>query len=135
MHINFELTKPKTTTFPCIGMPQSNFNASFTLPVVFVCARVCGILAWLSVLRWQIIVMRKTTQLFITYLFTDLQYFLSLFHSLKPVQMVGEHRKQYKTEGSDVLFTCQHGPNECYGNKVHACAIQHIQVRINICYH
>lgn len=21
-------------------------------------------------------------------------------------------------------MTCQHGPNECYGNKIHACAIQ-----------
>lgn len=21
-------------------------------------------------------------------------------------------------------ITCQHGPNECYGNKIHACAIQ-----------
>lgn len=26
-----------------------------------------------------------------------------------------------------MTFTCHHGPNECYGNKVHACAIEHIQ--------
>jgi len=36
-------------------------------------------------------------------------------------------KSQYSTQGSDVLFTCHHGPNECYGNKVHACAIEHIQ--------
>lgn len=39
-------------------------------------------------------------------------------------------REQFKTAGADVEFTCQHGPNECYGNKVHACAIQHIQVSV-----
>lgn len=33
-----------------------------------------------------------------------------------------------RTQGSDVLFECHHGPNECYGNKIHACAITHIQV-------
>lgn len=37
---------------------------------------------------------------------------------------------QYSTRGSDVQFTCHHGPNECYGNKVQSCAIDHIQVRI-----
>lgn len=37
---------------------------------------------------------------------------------------------QYTTLGSDVTFSCHHGPNECYGNKVHSCAIEHIQVRI-----
>uniref|UniRef100_A0A182QA48 Gamma-interferon inducible lysosomal thiol reductase n=1 Tax=Anopheles farauti TaxID=69004 RepID=A0A182QA48_9DIPT len=36
-------------------------------------------------------------------------------------------KSTYTTQGSDVLFTCHHGENECYGNKVHACAIQHIQ--------
>lgn len=35
---------------------------------------------------------------------------------------------QYSTLGSDVQFTCQHGANECYGNKVHSCALEHIQV-------
>lgn len=34
---------------------------------------------------------------------------------------------QFVTQGSEVTFTCHHGPNECYGNKVHACAIEHIQ--------
>lgn len=34
---------------------------------------------------------------------------------------------QYSTQGSEVNFNCHHGPNECYGNKVHACAIEHIQ--------
>lgn len=37
---------------------------------------------------------------------------------------------QYTTLGADVTFTCHHGPNECYGNKVQSCAIEHIQVRI-----
>ncbi|KAH8358711.1 hypothetical protein KR093_001878 [Drosophila rubida] len=36
-------------------------------------------------------------------------------------------KSQYSTLGSDVTFTCHHGPNECYGNKVHACAIDKIQ--------
>lgn len=35
---------------------------------------------------------------------------------------------QYETLGSDVTFECHHGPNECYGNKVQSCAIEHIQV-------
>lgn len=39
---------------------------------------------------------------------------------------------QYTTLGSDVTFTCHHGPNECYGNKVQSCAIEHIQVRVYI---
>lgn len=37
------------------------------------------------------------------------------------------HFAQFSTQGSEVTFTCHHGPNECYGNKVHACAIEHIQ--------
>ncbi|ALC46219.1 CG9796 [Drosophila busckii] len=36
-------------------------------------------------------------------------------------------KSQYVTQGADVTFTCHHGPNECYGNRVHACAIEHIQ--------
>lgn len=36
-------------------------------------------------------------------------------------------KSQFFTQGSEVTFTCHHGPNECYGNKVHACAIEHIQ--------
>lgn len=30
--------------------------------------------------------------------------------------------------GSDVLFTCHHGPEECYANKLQSCAIKNIQV-------
>ncbi|KAM8706852.1 hypothetical protein ACLKA7_011019 [Drosophila subpalustris] len=36
-------------------------------------------------------------------------------------------KSQYTTQGSEVTFTCHHGPNECYGNKVHNCAIEKIQ--------
>ncbi|XP_064552972.1 GILT-like protein 1 [Drosophila montana] len=36
-------------------------------------------------------------------------------------------KSHFQTQGSEVTFTCHHGPNECYGNKVHACAIEHIQ--------
>lgn len=36
-------------------------------------------------------------------------------------------KSTYRTQGSEVLFECHHGPNECYGNKVHACALFHIQ--------
>jgi hypothetical protein len=37
-------------------------------------------------------------------------------------------KSNYSTLGSDTQFTCHHGPNECYGNKIHSCAIEHIQV-------
>jgi len=37
-------------------------------------------------------------------------------------------KSTYQTRGSDTTFECHHGPNECYGNKIHACAINHIQV-------
>ncbi|CAD6993531.1 GILT-like protein 1 [Ceratitis capitata] len=36
-------------------------------------------------------------------------------------------KANFTTQGDDVIFTCQHGPDECYGNKVYACAIEHIQ--------
>lgn len=36
-------------------------------------------------------------------------------------------KSSYRTEGADVIFDCHHGPNECYGNKVHACAIENVQ--------
>lgn len=36
-------------------------------------------------------------------------------------------KSSYRTQGSETTFECHHGPNECYGNKVHACAIQHIE--------
>lgn len=35
---------------------------------------------------------------------------------------------QFTTLGADVIFTCHHGPNECYANKIQSCAIDHIQV-------
>lgn len=52
---------------------------------------------------------------------------LSLAHWQPSISLFPCSRK-FQTQGADVEFTCQHGPNECYGNKVHACAIQHIQV-------
>ncbi|XP_053699182.1 GILT-like protein 1 [Sabethes cyaneus] len=36
-------------------------------------------------------------------------------------------KASYRTQGSETLFECHHGPNECYANKVHACALYHIQ--------
>jgi interferon gamma-inducible protein 30 len=44
------------------------------------------------------------------------------------LKMVPFGKSTYSTSGADVNFRCHHGPNECYGNKVHACAIDHIQV-------
>ncbi|XP_059621073.1 GILT-like protein 1 [Phlebotomus argentipes] len=44
------------------------------------------------------------------------------------LKLVPYGKSNYTTLGADVLFTCHHGPNECYGNKVQACAIDHIQV-------
>lgn len=36
-------------------------------------------------------------------------------------------KASYRTQGSETLFECHHGPNECYGNKVHACALANIE--------
>uniref|UniRef100_A0A6B2E7Z0 Putative gamma-interferon inducible lysosomal thiol reductase n=1 Tax=Phlebotomus kandelakii TaxID=1109342 RepID=A0A6B2E7Z0_9DIPT len=44
------------------------------------------------------------------------------------LKLVPFGKSNYTTLGADVQFTCHHGPNECYGNKVQACAIDHIQV-------
>lgn len=27
-------------------------------------------------------------------------------------------------KGDGVGFTCQHGPNECFGNKIHSCGVR-----------
>lgn len=34
---------------------------------------------------------------------------------------------QFQTQGSETVFTCHHGPNECLGNKIHSCAIKNIE--------
>lgn len=44
------------------------------------------------------------------------------------VNLVPYGKSTHKTLGSDVIFTCHHGPNECYGNKIQSCAIKLIQV-------
>lgn len=44
------------------------------------------------------------------------------------LKLIPYGKSNYTTIGSDVQFTCHHGPNECYGNKVQSCAIEHIQV-------
>uniref|UniRef100_A0A1B0CG20 Putative gamma-interferon inducible lysosomal thiol reductase-like protein n=1 Tax=Lutzomyia longipalpis TaxID=7200 RepID=A0A1B0CG20_LUTLO len=43
------------------------------------------------------------------------------------LKLVPFGKSNYTTLGADVQFTCHHGPNECYGNKIQACAIEHIQ--------
>lgn len=49
------------------------------------------------------------------------------FKRFLELHLVPYGKSSYTTQGSEVMFTCHHGENECYGNKVHACAIQHIQ--------
>jgi len=44
------------------------------------------------------------------------------------VNLVPFGKASWVTFGADVNFTCQHGPPECYGNKIQACALEHIQV-------
>uniref|UniRef100_A0A1L8E355 Putative gamma-interferon inducible lysosomal thiol reductase-like protein n=1 Tax=Nyssomyia neivai TaxID=330878 RepID=A0A1L8E355_9DIPT len=44
------------------------------------------------------------------------------------LRLVPFGKSNYTTLGPDVQFTCHHGPNECYGNKIQACALEHIQV-------
>ncbi|KOB76592.1 Legumaturain, partial [Operophtera brumata] len=46
--------------------------------------------------------------------------------------------KTVENGDADYEFTCQHGPAECYGNKLHACAIDVLQnitaaIRYNSC--
>lgn len=43
------------------------------------------------------------------------------------LQLVPYGKSTFNTQGSDTIFTCHHGPNECYGNKVHSCAIKNIE--------
>lgn len=43
------------------------------------------------------------------------------------LKLIPYGKSTHRTEGADVIFDCHHGPNECYGNKVHACAIENIQ--------
>lgn len=49
------------------------------------------------------------------------------FKKFLELHLIPYGKSSYTTQGSEVKFTCHHGENECYGNKVHACAIQHIQ--------
>jgi len=44
------------------------------------------------------------------------------------LKLIPYGKSNYTTQGSDTIFTCHHGPNECFGNKIHSCAIEHIQV-------
>lgn len=43
------------------------------------------------------------------------------------LKLVPFGKSSYRTLGSETLFECHHGPNECYGNKVHACALANIE--------
>lgn len=49
------------------------------------------------------------------------------FKQYMDLHLVPFGKSSYTTKGSEVTFECHHGENECYGNKVHACAIEHIQ--------
>ncbi|XP_073957590.1 GILT-like protein 2 [Choristoneura fumiferana] len=39
----------------------------------------------------------------------------------------GNAKTTYDSENRQYMFRCQHGPIECYGNKIHACAIDLLQ--------
>lgn len=43
------------------------------------------------------------------------------------LQLIPYGKSTYNTQGSDVIFNCHHGPNECYGNKIHACVVENVQ--------
>lgn len=43
------------------------------------------------------------------------------------LQLVPYGKSTYKTQGSETVFDCHHGPNECLGNKIHSCAIKNIE--------
>uniref|UniRef100_A0A6M2E2F4 Putative gamma-interferon-inducible lysosomal thiol reductase n=1 Tax=Xenopsylla cheopis TaxID=163159 RepID=A0A6M2E2F4_XENCH len=63
--------------------------------------------------------------------FINTQLYPALQNSLKKsvhLNLIPYGKSKRQTRGSDVEFECHHGPNECYGNKVHACALNHIQV-------
>uniref|UniRef100_A0A1A9WQN0 Gamma-interferon inducible lysosomal thiol reductase n=1 Tax=Glossina brevipalpis TaxID=37001 RepID=A0A1A9WQN0_9MUSC len=62
--------------------------------------------------------------------FISEQVFPAVKNELKDhvdIKWVPFGKSTYSTQGSEIQFNCHHGPNECYGNKVHACAIEHIQ--------
>lgn len=52
---------------------------------------------------------------------------LQQFRGNVDLKLIPFGKSSYRTQGSETTFECHHGPNECYGNKVHACAIQHIE--------
>lgn len=52
---------------------------------------------------------------------------LQQFRGNVDLKLIPFGKASYRTQGSETTFECHHGPNECYGNKVHACAIQHIE--------
>lgn len=43
------------------------------------------------------------------------------------LQLIPYGKSTYNTQGADVIFNCHHGPNECYGNKIHACVVENVQ--------
>lgn len=55
---------------------------------------------------------------------------MQLLKDFVDLKLIPFGKSTYKTQGSETLFDCHHGEAECYGNKVHACAISHIQVRV-----
>ncbi|GAB6022340.1 hypothetical protein CHUAL_006461 [Chamberlinius hualienensis] len=43
--------------------------------------------------------------------------------SIMDVDLVPYGKASYQSNGHSWSFQCQHGPNECFGNKIHACVI------------
>lgn len=43
--------------------------------------------------------------------------------SIMDVDLVPYGKAKYQQHGNSWTFQCQHGPDECYGNKIHACVI------------
>jgi len=43
------------------------------------------------------------------------------------LQLIPYGKSTHNTQGADTIFECHHGPNECYGNKIHACVVINVQ--------
>jgi len=89
----------------------------------------CGVLAIANAQKTPVYVYYES-------LCPDSQAFITkqLYPSMKilkdhiDLHLIPFGKSTYQTRGSDTTFECHHGPNECYGNKIQACAINHIQV-------
>ncbi|CAB4068510.1 IFI30 [Lepeophtheirus salmonis] len=62
----------------------------------------------------------------------DLHPTYTQLSAILDVQLVpyGNAKSSSRPDGTGYTFSCQHGPTECLGNMVHACAIKYVKFPI-----